>query len=372
MRILIAPDKFKGSLTAAEAASAIEAGFRLVFPDLKAIRLPLADGGEGTSALFHQALGGELIETATTDALGRPITAEYTLLADRHEAVIDMSAASGLSRLTPSERDPAHTSTRGTGTLVRDAVDRGARHVLVGLGGSATNDAGAGFAAALGYRFLDAFGQGLDPVPSNFPAIDQIRPPSNPLDVRITALSDVTNPLLGPRGATHVFGPQKGAHDLAVLETSVAALADIAARDLGRDHRGTPGAGAAGGLGYGLLTFFDAEIRPGFDACTALFDVQRHVAESDLVVTAEGRLDPTTADGKGPGGIAQLARAAGKPVIAFAGHLDHHDVLGKMFDVCIPITPHPMNLETAMADAGILLSRAAERAARLLALSRAV
>ncbi len=368
MRIVVAPDKFKGSLSAPEAADAIETGFRLVFPDFEAIRLPIADGGEGTAELFREALHGELIESATTDPLGQPITAAYTLLPDREEAVIDMSAASGLSLLVANERDPASTSTRGTGLLVQDAINRGARHVLIGLGGSATNDAGAGLAASLGYQFLDAGGHPIDPVPSTFQKIARIVPPTTPLPVRITALSDVTNPLLGPRGATRTYGPQKGATNLDELEAALTHLANIATRDLGHNHSETPGAGAAGGLGYGLLTFLNAEIRPGFDACAELFDIHRHLAAADLVITAEGRLDPTTAEGKGPAGIARLARDAGKPVIAFAGHLDHHDSLHRTFDACIPITPHPMDLDAAMADAAILLSRAAERVARLLSL----
>ncbi len=372
MRILVAPDKFKGSLSAAQASAAIETGFRAVFPHLQSTRLPIADGGEGTAAVFRDALGGEQISLTVPDPLGRPVSADYTWLPDSAEAVIDMSAASGLWRLSDCERNPLRTSTRGTGELLIDTLHRGARKVFIGLGGSATNDAGAGLAAALGFRFLDHSGSEIDPVPAHFQTLTRIVSPDALPSAQITALSDVTNPLLGPRGATRIYGPQKGSADLDLLESRLGHFADLVARDLHCDHRETPGAGAAGGLGFGLLSFLQSGIRPGFDACVELLEIERHIAEADLVITAEGRLDPTTAEGKGPGGIARLARAAGKPVIAFAGHLDGHAALHRIFDACIPIAPYPMTLDSALADADILLSHAAERAARLIALSPAV
>ncbi len=370
MRILIAPDKFKSSLTAAEAATAIEAGFRRVFPNITAMRLPLADGGEGTAALFREALGGHRVDAAVSDPLGRIVNTDFTWLPQTNEAVIEMSAASGLWRLTDSERSPFQTSTRGTGELVLAAIARGARRIFIGLGGSATNDAGAGLAAALGYRFLDADGTEIDPIPLNFPTIARVlRPPTLP-STEIVALSDVTNPLLGPRGATFVYGPQKGATDLPDLERRVAHLAEIVTRDLQIDHRATPGAGAAGGLGFGLLSFVAAEIRPGFDACVALLGIDRLIEEADLILTGEGRLDASTLDGKGPSGLARLARAAGKPCIAFAGAIEGHEALHRTFNACIPITDRPTSLAEAMANAENLLSHAAERVARLVHLSK--
>ncbi len=370
MRLLIAPDKFKGSLTSDEAASAIETGFRAVFPSLQAIRIPLADGGEGTAELFRRTSGGETVETRASDPLGRSVKATWTWFPDTREAVIDMSAASGLWRLADSERDPSRTSTRGTGELVLAAIARGAQRIFIGLGGSATNDAGAGLAAAFGYRFLDASGAEIEAIPANFLRITRVIAPATRPKLEIIALSDVTNPLLGSRGATRIYGHQKGAINLDELETSVAHLAAIIDRDLHGDHRPTPGAGAAGGLGYGLLTFLDAEIRPGFDACVSLLGIEPLIAEADLVITGEGRLDATTIDGKGPSGIARLARAAGKPCIAFAGVIEDSDAIRASFDACIPIAERPATLAESMASAGILLSHAAERVARLVALSK--
>ncbi len=209
MRILIAPDKFKGSLTSAEAAAAIEAGFHRVFPDLSATRIPLADGGEGTAALFREALGGQRIEATVSDPLGRPVTADFTSLPRTKEAVIEMSAASGLWRLTEPERNPLRTSTRGTGELLLAAIAHGAKRVFIGLGGSATTDAGAGLAVAMGYRLLDATANELDPIPANFLKIERIVPPPTLPPTQIIALSDVTNPLLGPAARPGSTAPRK-------------------------------------------------------------------------------------------------------------------------------------------------------------------
>ena len=370
MRILIAPDKFKGSLTSAEAAAAIETGFRRVFPDLSATRIPLADGGEGTAALFREALDGQRIEATVADPLGVPVAAEFTWLPQTRDAVIEMSAASGLWRLADSERNPLRTPPVAPANSSAPRSPTAARRILLGLGGSATNDAGAGLAAALGYRFLDSAGKEVEPIPANFFEIERIVPPDALPAAEIIALSDVSNPLLGSRGATRVYGPQKGATDLDDLEARVAHLARVIDRDQHGDHRLTPGAGAAGGLGFGLLSFFGAAIQPGFDTCIALIGIDEHLSQADLVLTGEGRLDASTLEGKGPAGIARLARAAGKPCIAFAGSLENPDALGRTFDACVPITDRPLPLAEAIADAAILLSRAAERTAKLLALSK--
>lgn len=370
MRIVIAPDKFKSCLTAREAADAIQEGLAKVLPGAEFECVPLADGGEGTAEVFATALGGSLIEADAHDAIGRRIRARYGWMPDRSEAVVEMSAASGLWRLADGELDPWHASTRGTGELMMAAARRGARRVIVGLGGSATNDAGCGMAAALGFRFLDADGGEVDPVPARFSSISTIVPPANPIEVEVVALSDVDNPLLGSRGATRVFGPQKGVANVLELDAVMAGFADLVSSQLHCDHRDVPGAGAAGGLGFGLLSFCGAEIRPGFDELSREFNLPEIVRRAALVVTAEGSLDPQTLSGKGPGGIARLANREGTPVVAIGGALHHEDQLGELFDACIALADRPMTLGDSMRDARVLLVRAAERLGRLIRLSR--
>jgi len=371
-RVLVAPDKFKGSLTAAEAVDAICTGFSQAMPEARLHRFPLADGGEGTAEVFIKALGGQMVECDTTDPLGRPIRAKYGWTPSMHQAVIEMNAASGLWRLQPEERDPMRASTFGTGTLIIDAARRGARRILVGLGGSATNDAGAGAAAALGHLFLDAAGAPVEPIPANFGRIAKIVKAQRVFTPEIVAISDVRNPLLGPNGASRTYGPQKGATPdmVETLERNLTHLADTVWRDLGCNFRDTAGAGAAGGLGFGLLSFFQASIRSGFDTFAELTEIERLIADVDVVVTGEGRLDPQTLEGKGPGSLAFLAKRYNKPVIAFAGAIHNEHILSDAFDVCLPIVDGPITEEQAKRDARFLLVRAAERAARLLAFSR--
>ena len=365
MRIAICPDKFKGSLSALKVAEALEEGFRTVYPEAEYHLVPIADGGEGTAELFVQALGGEWRQVATSDALGRPVEATYVWLPATKTAVIEMSAAAGLWRLTEPELAPLAASTRGVGEMIRRAVEEGATTVLVGLGGSATNDAGAGMAAALGWRFLDQDGREADPVPENFAAIARVIPPATPLKAKVRGLCDVRNPLLGPEGATHVYGPQKGATPDLVerLEEALAHLAEVCARDLGTDFRTQPGSGAAGGLGFGLVTFCGAEIVSGFDAVEELLSLKEQIAAADLVLTGEGRIDRQSLHGKGPAEIARLAQAHGKPVLAFAGAAED---AGGLFDAIIPIADGPLTLDESRRRAAELLRQAAERTARLL------
>ncbi|MDD5199103.1 MAG: glycerate kinase [Terrimicrobiaceae bacterium] len=372
VRILVAPDKFKGSLTAHEAVEAICLGIERALPEAHLHRLPLADGGEGTAEVFVNIFGGGMVECETTDALGRPIRARYGWTPSLHQAVIEMSAASGLWRLREDERDPLRATTFGTGTLLIDAARRGAKKILVGLGGSATNDAGAGLAAALGHRFLDAGGTPLTPAPETFPEIVRIERSSRIFAPEILALSDVRNPLLGPEGASRIYGPQKGATPAMVetLDRNLTHLADLVQRDLHCDFRDAPGAGAAGGLGFGLLSFCQAALRPGFDTFADLTGLDQLIGEIDLVITGEGLLDPQTLEGKGPGGIARRARKAGKPVIAFAGAIRGEDRLDDVFDACFGLANGPMTAAESMRDARDLLVRAAERVARVLSLSQ--
>jgi glycerate 2-kinase len=365
MQILIAPDKFKESLTAQEVANAIRDGLGTVLSQASFDIVPVADGGEGTAGIFLGALGGEWVEAATHDALGRPITASYAWMGDQKLAVIEMSAASGLWRIESNQRDPLRAHTLGTGELIADAIARGAEQLLVGLGGSATNDAGVGMASALGWKFLDAANNTLAPSPAEFRKISKIVPPGRPLSCRVTGLCDVNNPLLGGAGATRTFGPQKGASSemLATLEESLAHVALLCSDQFGKDLSLVPGAGAAGGLGFGLLTFLQATLESGFNAISRLVDLESRVLAADLVITGEGRLDAQSLQGKAPFEISQLAQRHGKPVIGFAGIIE-----GELpgFDACIPIANGPLTLEESRARAAELLRAAAKRTARLL------
>ncbi len=365
MRILIAPDKFKESLSAREVALAICDGIRSVFPEATFDIVPVADGGEGTAEIFREALTGRRVEVESHDALGRSIAAFYTWIAESQIAVIDMSSASGFWRIAEGERDPSRASTFGTGELMADAIARGAKNLIVGLGGSATNDAGAGMAAALGWRFLDNQDRPVAPYPADFLRIRRVIPPAARLSCGVTALCDVKNPLLGDLGATRVFGPQKGGtlEMLSELEAALSHLASLCREQLGEDHSSTPGAGAAGGLGFGLLAFCGASLEPGFGAVARLMDLEGKAAGADLLITGEGRLDSQSLQGKAPFEIARLAGRHGKPVIAFAGLLEG-DLPG--FDACVPIANGPLTLTESKIQAAELLRSAAARTARLL------
>ena len=279
MRILIAPDKFKESLTARQVAAAIRDGFHSVFGDASFDLVPVADGGEGTAGIFLEALGGDWVEVDTHDALGRPVKASYAWIPSGEFAVIDMSAASGLWRISADERDPSHSSTFGTGELMVDAIDHGAKNLVIGLGGSATNDAGVGMAVALGWKFLDLDGHPVAPYPADFGRIRRIVAPAKPHSCSVTGLCDVGNPLLGESGATRIFGPQKGATPdaLTMLEDSLSHLARLCTEQLGKDFSRVPGAGAAGGLGFGLLAFLQATLESGFSAVARLMSLESRV-----------------------------------------------------------------------------------------------
>ncbi len=367
MRILLAPDKFKGSLSAAEVAQALENGFRRIWPLANFDFAPIADGGEGTAEVFRHDFGGEEITAPAQDALGRPISASYTWLAETRTAVIDMSSASGLWRITENELSPTIASTFGTGELMRDAIQRGAQKIIIGLGGSATNDGGAGMASALGWHFLDESGNPVAAIPGKFREISGIRPPDASFP-KISGLCDVRNPLLGSEGATAVYGPQKGvsAELQPVMEASLQHLADVCARTLGVDHREHPGAGAAGGLGFGLLTFTGASLEPGFTTISRMLKLEELITSADLVVTGEGRLDDQTAQGKGPAALAELAQSQGKPILAFTGCLEEES---EVFTACIPIADRPLTLDESRSRASQLLEAAAARAARLIQIS---
>jgi len=325
MRIIAAPQEYKGTLTAEEAAAAIAEGVRRALPEADVDEVPLPDGGPGTVRAIVSVTGGELRTERVQDPLGRPVDAAWVLLPDG-TAVIEMAAASGLVLLTEGERDPRSTTTHGVGELVRAALDAGSRRLIVGLGGSATNDGGAGMAAALGALLLDAAGNELPPGGAALARLDRIG--MSGLDPRlreagITGASDVTNPLCGPEGASHVYGPQKGASRevAAELDAALENYARVVERDLGASVRDVPGAGAAGGLGAGIIAFLGAAIRPGFDVVAETVGLRERLAGADLMVTGEGRLDGQTRYGKTVAGIARIASEAGVPLLVVPGAL---------------------------------------------------
>ncbi len=368
MKVLIAPDKFKGSLSAVAAAGAISRGVLAAWPGAQVQTAPIADGGEGFAETMCEALRGEWVELPAQDPLGREVPARYAWVESTKLAVLEMSEASGIWRLSRAELSPMHAHTFGTGQLMRHAIERGAQTLLVGLGGSATTDGGVGMANALGFEFLDANGTRLDPGPCNLHTLAAIRPRTGPALPQILAACDVQNPLLGERGTARVFGPQKGAGapEVAALEKGMENLARVVHRDLGCDFRDAPGAGAAGGIGFGLMSFCGAKIRSGFGVGAEALRLDAMVREADLVITGEGRIDGQTLEGKGPAGVAQLARAAGKPVLALAGAVSEDPALHQVFDALAPIVDRPLTLEEAMGRGAELLERAAQRAVRFL------
>jgi glycerate kinase len=366
VKILIAPDKFKGSLSSREAAERIVAGLGAGF-DCRI--LPLADGGEGTAEAIRSALGGERHVVAAEDPLGRTVTASYSLVRRSGErtAIVDMSEASGLWRVDAAERDPWRASTYGSGQLLRAAMEQGVDRILFGLGGSATNDGGSGMARALGFEFIDARGACLAAIPEELGRAVAVRAPRADFPPVIAAC-DVQNPLLGPNGATRIFGPQKGvsAADWERHEERLRHLADLVERDLQFAGRDLPGAGAAGGLGFGAMAFCGARLQSGFALVAELTGLPTALAEADAVITGEGSLDRQTLNGKGPHGVAVMARSMGKPVIALAGRVEAGSGVGEAFDLARGIAPPGTSLEESMAKAGEWLELAARETAEWL------
>ncbi|HEV8228853.1 MAG TPA: glycerate kinase [Candidatus Limnocylindria bacterium] len=322
-RVLIAPQSFKGSADAVAVASAIARGLRRVWPRAECVELPLADGGEGTVRALVRATGGETRHARARDPLGREIDAEWGVLGDRTTAVVEMAAASGLPLLRQDERDPRVTSTHGTGDLILAAAASGAQRVVIGIGGSATNDGGSGMARAFGYRFLDAHGADLPEGGAALARLARIEGQTDPRLIRpaIDVACDVRNPLLGPEGATAVYGPQKGATPemIRALEAALTRYADVVERFVGRNVRDVPGAGAAGGLGAGLIAFVDARLVSGALLVLDAVGFDRRLVGADLVVTGEGRIDGQSVYGKLTHAVTQAAKRRGVPVVAVAG-----------------------------------------------------
>lgn len=324
MKVVIAVDSLKGSLTSLEAGNAVRAGLLRAIPDAEAVVLPVADGGEGTTQALLDALGGSLVELEVTGPYRESVRASYGYSPESRTAVMEMAAAAGLT-LT-SRREPLHATTYGLGEMIRDAVGRGCRRFLVGIGGSATNDGGVGMLSALGVRFLDADGA---PCPITAQALEKVSriDLSGMLpelaDCTFEIACDVSNPLCGERGSTYVFGPQKGVTpaERPVLDAAMRRYADVTAAALGTDHRDAPGAGAAGGLGFAFLSYLGGTLKSGIDLVLSALELDEHLRGADLVVTGEGCLDEQTAFGKTPAGVARRAGRFGIPVIALAGSI---------------------------------------------------
>lgn len=367
MRILIAPDKFKGSLSATVVAQTIAEAFHEQPGRFELDLCPIADGGEGTAEAIITAKKGSWVECPTVDAQNRPVTSKYGLTAA--EAVMEMSAASGLAMVSDLPLDPATASTYGTGLMMLDAIRCEAKRIIIGIGGSATNDAGTGMARALGFRFLDEQGKELQNLPQDLDRLHRIETPAvgafarmrgDGLDLaneptEVLVACDVTNPLLGPEGCTRVYGPQKGVKDFAYFESRLERLAKVVERDLGVNPAEVPGAGAAGGLGFGLMAFCGARLTSGFDLIADLIDLRRRVAAADFVITGEGRIDAQTLHGKGPMGVALMARELGKPVAAIAGLIEAREALAPHFDHLIQVKPDGMPIPEAIQNARELL-----------------
>jgi glycerate kinase len=326
VRVLVAPDKFKGTMTAAEAARAIAAGWRRTDPDAQVEEVPLADGGEGTLNALVAALGGERHRERVSGPLGQLVQAEFAVVEslDGPLGVVEMARASGLQLLAPDRRDPKRATTSGTGELIRAACRLGARRVLVCIGGSATNDGGAGMAQALGVRLLDAEGRDVPPGGAALLGLARIDMTDMDPDVKRTEFivaTDVDNPLAGPSGASAVYGPQKGAspEDVVLLDRALRHFAAVIHRDLGLDVRDIPGAGAAGGLGAGLIAFLGAKLRPGVEVVMEAVRLQERLEHADVAVTGEGSFDEQSLRGKAPEGVLRTARDLGIPAVVLAG-----------------------------------------------------
>ena len=373
MKIIIAPQSFKGSVSAMEAAKAIQRGVLAAAPDAETVLVPVADGGDGTLETLVDSSEGRIFRTIVTGPLGQALEASWGAMGDDQTAVIEMARASGLALVPPHQRNPRVTTTRGTGEIIKEALDRGFVRIIVGLGGSATNDGGAGMASALGARLLDDQDQPINAGGAELARLahidtSQLHP--GLADAEIVCATDVTNPLCGPTGASAIYGPQKGATPemVAELDEALENYARVIKRDLGQDVADRPGAGAAGGLGAGLMAFAGAELRSGIDMVCDVLGFDDHLAGADLVLTGEGRADQSTIYDKAPVGVARRALARGVPTVILAGGLGpgyeelyQHGIAGI---VCI--ADRPMSFAQSLKRTEELLASAAQRTVGLL------
>ena len=393
MKVVIAPQAFKGGLTGLEAAGAIEQGVLAVFPDAETVKVPVADGGDGTLDALVRSTGGQMFNAQVTGPLGEPVSAVWGVMGrpqasgrarlndveeprpdpEEETAVIEMARASGLALVHPRRRDPRVTTSYGTGELIALAIERGYRRVIVGLGGSATNDAGVGMAQALGVRFLDSNGRDLPfggAALARLSRIDMSGLRMGVMSAGITAATDVTNPLCGPTGASAVYGPQKGASRPMVdaLDAALERFSRVVERSLGVDVKDMPRGGAAGGLGAGLMAFLNARVESGVDLVCRVLGLEDHLEGADLVVTGEGRADSSTIYDKAPVGVARLAKARGIKVVLMAGSLGrgYEQVYEHGIDAVVPIISRPMAFDESLSRSFDMLRAATERTMRLL------
>ncbi len=367
MKIIVAPDSFKGSLTSMQAAEAIERGIKKAAltskENVEIIKVPMADGGEGTVEAIISAIGGKIIQTKVLDPLGRKIDSFFGVLPD-NTAVIEMAAASGLNLLTVEERNPMKATSYGTGELIKAALDIGCKNIIIGIGGSATNDGGVGMCQALGIKFLDKEGKQIGFGGGELYKINKIDISS--LDSRIndtiiTIASDVKNTLCGPNGASAIYGPQKGATSemVEILDRNLKHFATAIQKQFNKDVLNVPGSGAAGGLGAALMAFFRAELRLGINLIMELVKLEDKVKEADIVITGEGSTDYQTLYGKVPLGIAKVARKHNKPVICISGSLGegYEELYNEGIEALFSIVSRPMSLEEAMRMGDVLLEK---------------
>lgn len=373
MKIVIAPDSFKESMTAQKACDAIERGLKKIIKNVEFIKVPMADGGEGTTQSLVDATGGKFYHTESTGPLGEKVNSVFGILGDGKTAILEMASTSGLEIVPREKRNPMLTTTFGTGELIKKAMDMGVSTVLIGIGGSATNDGGAGMIQALGGKLLDkngnqiGFGGGKL---SEIERIDLSEVDERLKNIKIIAACDVQNPLTGPTGASHIFGPQKGADKemVEILDENLKHFAEIIRKDLGKDIENVPGAGAAGGLGAGLMAFLSAELKKGIDIVIEYSKLEEKMNGVSLVITGEGSIDGQTRFGKTPYGVAKTAKKHNIPVVALAGNVGKDtDILYDFgFDAVFSIMPGVQNLETALKHGEENLERISENIGRII------
>lgn len=378
MKILIAPDSFKGSATSSRAADAIGEGVQQIFPDAELIKIPVADGGEGTVEALTDSLHGKIITKSVKGPIGEVVEASYGILPG-NIAVIEMASASGLPLVPEDKRNPLITSTYGTGQLIQDALERDCKKIILGIGGSATNDGGTGMARALGYKFLDRKGHELPEGGGslvNLAEIDNSEVDKDIFKTKFLIACDVTNPLTGPEGASHIYGAQKGAssEDIEHLDRALGKLAEVVSSKYGRANENIPGAGAAGGLGYGLMEFCGGELKSGIEIVLDLIKFDSFLDGVDLVISGEGRIDGQSVYGKVPVGIAGRAKKKNIPVLVVVGDIGPKvDVVyDHGIDAIMSSVNKAMSLDEAMSRSGELLADAASRAMRMIKIGMAL
>ncbi len=375
-KVVLAPQGFKESLTGMEIANAMSIGVKRVWPDVETVLIPVADGGDGTLQALVDSSDGEVRVSKVEDAIGRVIEAEWGALGNGTTAVIEVASAVGLARLTPEERDVRNSSTRGVGQLFIEALDAGFTDFIIGVGGSATNDGGAGMIQVMGGKLTDSNGKDIAPggvALADLAHIDISELDPRMADVNVVVACDVNNPLCGTRGASAIFGPQKGAtyEDVQELDAALANFAEVISKDLNTDVADIPGAGASGGLGAGLMGFFDARLRLGADIVLEAVSLEKHLVDADLVIVGEGQFDRSTVFNKSPVAVAQRAKIKGIPVIGIAGSLGagFAEVHDHGIDAVFSLVSRPMSLKAAMDDTKRLVAIATEEACRAIALS---